>query len=179
MDVTSLSRMHLELRDCEIQAMFDHFTHRRSDIMGRGWVASPALGESIESAHDRDLRDFLCHLLDAAYFELASDGVTLLLRLPAFVEPPLAMREEPTLMEVSPVPGRRCAACPDGPTDANRPLDESISARWIRDKLLVPRSFAGEPSMAQLSQSSAGPMSSRPSRCASAKKQEHGNPQRV
>merc|ERR1719401_743766 len=119
------------------------------------------VGQSNDSTHDRDLREFLCHLLDAAYFELGPDGDGLQLRLPAFVEPPAARSpEEPTFVEMTPTRIRGCASCPDSP----------VSAQWIREKLLVPRCVAVDQCAVKSSQSgrAKASASSRVSRCPSA-----------
>merc|ERR1719271_851147 len=101
------------------------------------WIAG--ISESNASAHDRELQEFLCHLLDAAYFEFDQSGSDLQLRLPAFVEPPHSMpSEEHTLIEV------------ERPQSPKSPL----SARWIREKILVPRSDAQERATGGVSQRS-------------------------
>merc|ERR1719482_1636000 len=53
MDVLSLCRSHVDLRDCDVQAMFNHFVGRCCDKMVR-WIAGEA--ESNDSDHDRELR---------------------------------------------------------------------------------------------------------------------------
>jgi hypothetical protein len=136
MDVLSLCRSHVDLRDDDVQHMFNHFTHCSRSRMER-WIAG--FSESNASAHDRELQEFLCHLLDAAYFELDESGSDLQLRLPAFVEPPHSMpSEEHTLIEV------------ERPQSPKSPL----SARWIREKILVPRSAAQERATGGVSQCS-------------------------
>lgn len=126
MDVQSLCRSHVDLHDNDVQSMFNRFISRSCNRMER-WIAG--VSETSSAAHDRELQEFLCCLLDAAYFELDEAGSSLQLRLPAFVEPLAAVpAEEQTLVEV------------DRPQSPKSP----ISAHWIREKLLVPRSVASE-----------------------------------
>jgi hypothetical protein len=135
MDVMSLCRSHIDLRDCDVQAMFNVYFSHNTGSMGR-WIAGKA--ESVACEHDRDLCEFLCCLLDAAYFELDDDGSGLQLRVPAFVQPPpVVPSEDPTLIEV------------DNHKDPSSPL----TSRWIREKILVPRSVAVERSVGQRSRS--------------------------
>lgn len=144
MDVQSLCRTHVDLRDCDIQAMFNHFVGRSCDKMAR-WIAGEAEGG--DGSHDRELREFLCCVLDAAYFELDEGGGSLQLRLPALVDPPFPapMETEKTVIEVTKAP------------------DSPLSKQWIREKLLVPRSVAVERNAAALrSQSQCSSQPSQP-----------------
>jgi hypothetical protein len=158
LDVASLNRVHMDLRDCEIQAMFDHFSSRRCDNMAR-WIARQAAPQPTDMAHDRDLQEFLRHLLDAAYFELADGGHALQLRLPAFIDPPpTGVTEESTLIEVSSPRGRSCAACVRPTRNTDEAQSSPVTVRWIREKLLVPRSVSidgSTPSQSCTSRSSA------------------------
>jgi len=66
MDVMSLAQTHAELRDSDIQTMFDQFSHKSTL-------------ETVDP--DKEMNEFLCSLLDSAYFELNGAGDALELRL--------------------------------------------------------------------------------------------------
>merc|ERR1719352_764694 len=153
MDVLSLCRAHADLRDVDIQAMFDHYVGCRTTAMER-WIAGQEFANVNEEAdHNRELREFLSDLLDAAYFELDEGGATLHLRLPAVIEPPpLVPSEGKEVIEVG------------KPQDPSSP----ITSKWIREKLLVPRSVA----MPHRCPQAQGGRAGRPSRPCSAGRRE-------
>jgi len=75
-----LTRVHADIRDAEIQVMYNKFAARRSTE----WMRAGG-------NHDLDLMSFLGCLLDAVYFVAGPGGIEL--RIPDMVEPPGAPEE--------------------------------------------------------------------------------------
>jgi len=122
MDVSSFARMHTDVRDADIQAMYDHFTQRRH---GRKFAASFS-----DREHESELRDFLTCLLDAVYFELGEAGgcSALELRFPSEIDPPPCPQHD----------ARHTHVLVDLPK-SNQNDSAPLSKTWIREKILVPR----------------------------------------
>eukprot|EP00933_Yihiella_yeosuensis_P004079 TRINITY_DN10798_c0_g1_i1.p1 TRINITY_DN10798_c0_g1~~TRINITY_DN10798_c0_g1_i1.p1 ORF type:complete len:631 (-),score=114.77 TRINITY_DN10798_c0_g1_i1:31-1923(-) len=118
LDTVSFAKSHVDLRDSDIQAMFDHWC----DILSR---RKQAFDETF--LEDRDeLREFLYGLLDALYFELDETGQKISLQIPAAVEPPRPPPSRAFVNIQHPQVNPGSSAYP-------------ISKEWIREKLLVPR----------------------------------------
>lgn len=121
LDTLSYARVHTDLRDSDVQAMYDYWWYKSAR---RGSISRFRDERCGETDHGAELQQFLCCLLDAVYFEGEVHNL-LELRVPLVIEPPRPPPER-ILVEV-PVPQDSCP---------------SLSKRWTREKMLVHRNAA-------------------------------------
>lgn len=111
-DPESLAEVHADLRDSDVQVLFDGYCQ----TLAARATASGAAKLLAEKDHGEQLVDFMGCLLDAAFLELDPKSHTLQLRVPAAVDPPVRL--------------------PPPPVETT---DSLLSKEWIREKLLTPR----------------------------------------
>jgi len=111
-DPESLAEVHVDLRDSDVQELFDGYCQ----TLTANATASGAPKPLAKKDHGEQLVDFMGCLLDAAFLELDPKSHTLQLRVPAAVDPPVRL--------------------PPPPVETT---DSLLSKEWIREKLLTPR----------------------------------------
>lgn len=117
LDTVSLAKTHVDLKDTDVQAMFDHYSVKKSRLLKRSTHE-----QNCDCEHNKELKEFLCRLLDSTYFELDESGDEVELRIPDVVEP----QPEPTRTLVD-VPSTQAQGAPS-------------TKIWIHQQLLPPRS---------------------------------------
>jgi len=126
-DPESLAEVHVDLRDCDVQELFDGYCQTLTACAAASGVAVPLA----EKNHGEQLVDFLGCLLDSAFLELDPKSHALQLRLPAAIDPPVPLPPPP--LELATSSPASMKSLPDQSSDS------LLSKEWIREKILTQR----------------------------------------